>query len=142
MANSKKTIVLIEDDAEDIDFVTDALAKHNFNGDLITLRNGQAFLDKFNQQRMPDRSIIVLDLNMPLKDGFEVLQYVRSNPDFKDVPVVVLSSSTRKKDQEICLELGCNQFLQKPNSIEDYFLIAKNVIAVLNGLRGNRLTTA
>jgi len=61
--------------------------------------------------------VVLLDLNLPQVPGFEVLRWMRTNPDFAATPVVVFSSSTREDDQVKALELGANEFVGKPSSV-------------------------
>ncbi|WP_460967922.1 response regulator [Spirosoma migulaei] len=63
--------------------------------------------------------MIILDLNMPRLNGFETLRWLRSQPAYQTLPVVVLSTSSLPEDQEKALQLGANGFLTKPPSLGD-----------------------
>jgi CheY-like chemotaxis protein len=68
--------------------------------------------------KRPD--VIVLDLNMPLKDGFQTLYEIRNNPSLSVIPVIILTASSNKEDEMRCLELGCQSYFTKPDRIDDY----------------------
>ena len=68
----------------------------------------------------PLPGVVLLDLNLPLVSGFEVLEWMRNHPDFARTPVVVFSSSTREDDRVRARELGANEFVAKPSSGLDF----------------------
>jgi DNA-binding response OmpR family regulator len=72
---------------------------------------------KYGDRKLyPLPGVVLLDLNLPLVPGFEVLQWMRNHPDFARTPVVVFSSSTREDDRVRARELGANEFVAKPSS--------------------------
>ena len=88
------------------------------------LNNENAYADA-NVYKQP--SLILLDLNMPKKDGREIIQEMRSNSNFKAIPIVVLSTSNAPSDIKTCYELGANSFITKPSSFEGLLEIIKNL---------------
>ncbi len=114
-----KIILMAEDDADDRLLAQDALAECGVNGELRFVENGEELLDyllqrgKFDSQT-PRPGLILLDLNMPVKDGREVLQEIKSNAGLRRIPVVVLTTSRADTDIDRIYHLGANSFITKP----------------------------
>ena len=83
----------------------------------------QIFLDVF--QACP--SLLLLDLKLPRKSGLEVLSWMRSQPDLKRLPVVMLSSSNQPEEINSAYDLGANSYLVKPGSMDEFVQLAKAV---------------
>jgi CheY-like chemotaxis protein len=75
--------------------------------------------DKGKTLVSPKPDLILLDLNMPRKDGRETLKEIKSNPAFRYIPVVVFTTSTAEEDVEQCYEMGANSFISKAAMFED-----------------------
>ncbi len=114
-----KIILMAEDDVDDRLLAKDALAESGLDGELRFVDNGEELLDylhrrgKFEGQALPP-GLILLDLNMPVKDGREVLREIKSNPALRQIPVVVLTTSHADTDIELVYHLGANSFITKP----------------------------
>lgn len=114
-----KIILMAEDDVDDRLLAKDALAESGLDGELRFVDNGEELLDylhrrgKFDGQVVPP-GLILLDLNMPVKDGREVLREIKSNPALRQIPVVVLTTSHADTDIELIYHLGANSFITKP----------------------------
>lgn len=113
-------IYLVDDDIDDLEIIQDAFAQNEFPGPLITLPNGKALMDKLLEDPDARPDAILLDLRMPLKDGFEVLQEIKTHPLLRSIPVIVLTVSDNKDDELRCFQLGCNFYFTKPNSMQEY----------------------
>jgi CheY-like chemotaxis protein len=121
--NSKETtqkiILMAEDDVDDRLLARDALTESGSEGDLRFVDNGEELLDyllgrgKFNADALRPR-LILLDLNMPLKDGRQALREIKSNPLLRQIPVVVLTTSHADTDIDLVYHLGANSFITKP----------------------------
>jgi CheY-like chemotaxis protein len=114
-------IVMAEDDMDDRLLIKDALAESNWPADLRFVDNGEEMMDYLTHsgkyaesEAAPRPNLILLDLNMPRKDGREVLREMKSRPDLKRIPVVVLTTSKADTDIERMYELGANSFISKP----------------------------
>ena len=114
-------IIMAEDDADDRLLVKDALEECQWNADLRFVENGEELLDYLLRQgkyrraeESPRPRLILLDLNMPRKDGREVLRDIRAHADLRRIPVVVLTTSKADTDIERVYELGANSFISKP----------------------------
>jgi CheY-like chemotaxis protein len=119
----RRTILMAEDDEEDQLFVREALEASGYPFDLFCVKDGQALLEYLNMSGrnldipnpiapLPD--IILLDLNMPRKDGREVLSDLKNSPNFKSIPIVVLTTSSSEADILASYEIGANTYITKP----------------------------
>ncbi len=122
IAVAKPNIILMaEDDSDDRLLAQDALAESGLATDVHFVEDGVELMDylgrrnKFsNLANTPRPGLILLDLNMPRKDGREALQEIRANPELKKIPVVVFTTSTADSDIARVYELGANSFITKP----------------------------
>lgn len=120
----RQTILLVDDSENDILLTRMAFKRAGFNSALQEVRNGEqaiaylkgdgVYSDR-NQYPMP--SIMLMDLNMPMKNGFDVLGWVRERPAFKRLSIVILTASMRPEDVERAFSLGANSYLVKPSDI-------------------------
>lgn len=129
-------IYLVDDDVDDLELVQEALVRCGFHGQVSCAKNGEDFLSKLQRSHLPE--LIVLDLNMPLKDGFEVLTELKNSRNFSAIPVVILTASRNKQDEKRCADLGCNLFLTKPSTLEGYDAIATTALHLLGNSKGNK----
>ncbi len=119
-ADPTKRILLVEDNADDVELTLRALKKSNLLGDVVIARDGQQALDyllgtgESAGVANPAPHVILLDLNLPRVDGLEVLRRLRGDPRLHFVPVVVLTTSTEESDLRRSYELGANSYIHKP----------------------------
>ena len=112
-------VYLADDDEDDLELVQEALKMNSYKGPVTTSTDGIQLLEKLEGvQQKPD--VILLDLNMPLKNGYQTLSEIRANPRFRNIPVIIVTSSSKKEDEIRCFELGCDFFYTKPIALEDY----------------------
>jgi len=123
--NPTATILLVEDDPNDTFLMKRALKGAQIGNPLQVARDGQeAFdylsgVDKFGDRtQFPFPSLIFLDLKLPYKNGFELLQWIRNEPAREACLVVVLTSSSEERDIEKAYKLGARSFLVKPPTQE------------------------
>jgi len=116
--------ILVADD--DLDFrliIRLSLEASGYKGKLHIVDDGVELMDFLNRRgRFPNSEIpdlIILDLNMPQKSGREVLGEIKADPKLSSIPVVILSSSKSKKDQELSRDFNC-PFIRKPNSYSQW----------------------
>jgi CheY-like chemotaxis protein len=114
-------ILMAEDDSDDRLLAQDALMESGLPTDVHFVEDGVELMDyltrrnKFSQlANTPRPGLIILDLNMPKKDGREALREIRANPDLRKIPVVVFTTSTADTDIARVYELGANSFISKP----------------------------
>lgn len=114
-------VFLVDDDPDDLDIVQDALSANSYKGPVMSFNDGKMFVDQLNTlETPPGANVIILDLNMPLLDGFKTLKEIRNHPTYGSTPVIILTASSNRHDEIRCFELGCNYFLTKPSKMEDY----------------------
>jgi CheY-like chemotaxis protein len=114
-------ILMAEDDSDDRLLVKDAVAECQWQADLRFVENGEDMMDYLCRRgkyagasAAPRPGLILLDLNMPRKDGREVLREVKANAALRRIPVVVLTTSKADTDIASIYELGANSFISKP----------------------------
>jgi len=115
------TILYADDDAEDRMLVKDAWAENRLANELHFVEDGEELMDylrrRGNYTHLADRPLpgmILLDLNMPRKDGREALQEIKADPRLRSIPVVVLTTSKAEEDILRAYDLGVNSFILKP----------------------------
>jgi chemotaxis family two-component system response regulator Rcp1 len=125
-------ILLVEDNPHDVFFVQQALTRIAQPVTLSIMQDGEqalAFLfhqEPYTQVEQPD--IILLDINMPRKSGFDVLAALERDPHLKFIPVIVLTSSAEPTEINRCYELGANAYLNKPMNFEDLYTLLRATI--------------
>lgn len=125
-------ILLIEDNEGDIYITTEALEEQKTISKISVARNGQEGID-FLQQAMdkdynslPD--LILLDINLPLKNGYDVLTYVKDNPVTRTIPVIILTTSSSESDILQSYSQHANCFITKPDEVEDFYRFIEGVV--------------
>ena len=126
MPTPKKTyrILVVEDNPTDVSLIGKALTKHGVEHEMTVLTDGEKalrHLDQLDSAPIPD--LIVLDINMPKRDGLSVLVRYRMNVSFFQVPIVVLTSSDAPGDKQRAEIIGVSAFFQKPLLLEDYLAL-------------------
>ncbi|MEQ8975724.1 MAG: response regulator [Coleofasciculus sp. C1-SOL-03] len=124
-------ILLVEDDPGDIDLIEEALEDAKLQINLNSVRDGVEALaylrreGKYTQAISPD--LILLDLNLPRRDGREVLQDIKGDNYFKRIPVVVLTTSDAEDDILKSYNLGANCYVSKPLGMQDFIKIVESI---------------
>lgn len=116
-------ILIAEDDADDRFLLQSAFEENGYGDKLHFVENGLEvidYLDTLLQSKSEVRTprFILLDLNMPKKDGREVLKEIKQHPDFKHIPVIIFSTTNNELEMKKCYDLGANSYITKPNSFE------------------------
>jgi len=118
-----KVILLAEDDPDDIYLISEAIVECGLDTRLFVVENGEELLDycyQRNKYQDPELSprpdLILLDLNMPLKDGREALEEIKRDAKLRLIPIVVLTTSKSDEDLQSTYELGASGFITKPPS--------------------------
>jgi two-component system response regulator len=122
-----KIILLVEDNADDEALTLRALKKNNIRNRIVVARNGVEALDYlFGTGAYEGRDLTVmpqltlLDLNLPMVDGLEVLRRLRANASTRLLPVVILTSSNEEEDRISGYELGANSYVRKPVNFDSF----------------------
>lgn len=136
MASTKKpiTILIADDDEEDIMLSRDALKESRLANDLHIVKDGEELTDylyrngKYSDpSTSPRPGLILLDLNMPRKDGREALQEIKQDPDLRRIPIVVLTVSDADEDIYESYDLGVNSYIKKPVTFESLVNVMKAI---------------
>lgn len=110
-------ILLAEDSDDDSYFARRCFSTAGINVEIRRALNGIDVCKVLTEAGADLPAAIILDIKMPMMDGFETLRWIRENSAFKQIPVVILSSSDMIEDRRRARELGCTEYLVKPNSL-------------------------
>jgi CheY-like chemotaxis protein len=136
MNYSKKTITLLiaDDDFEDRMMLKEAFEESRLSNKMHFVEDGEELLDYLQRRGKfddlidhPRPGLILLDLNMPKKDGREALKEIKMNPDLKDIPIVILTTSKTEEDIIRSYNLGVNSFISKPVTFEGLVTITREL---------------
>jgi CheY-like chemotaxis protein len=121
-----RPILLVEDNPKDLELTLVALAKSNLANEVVTVRDGEEALDFLFRRghfaSRPDENpvVVLLDLKLPKVDGLQVLEQVKADPNLKNVPVVMLTSSREDQDLLRSYRLGVNAYVVKPVDFREF----------------------
>jgi CheY-like chemotaxis protein len=121
-----KIILLVEDDAKDVELILEALKENKLANQVSVVRDGVEALEylrcegKYTERKNKNPAVILLDIKMPRMDGFEVLKAIRSDDNLKLIPVVMLTSSREESDLIKSYELGINAYVVKPVDFKEF----------------------
>jgi CheY-like chemotaxis protein len=124
-------ILLVDDNPADVDLSREALLGNLHRIQVESVGDGEAALSFLNRTGVhtgkfrPD--LVILDLNLPKKDGRAVLAEVKVDADLRTIPVVVFSTSRSMKDIERSYELGANCYVSKPGNLKDYLAAVQSI---------------
>ncbi len=124
--DDEPVILMADDDEDDCLLAKDAFEESRISGVFCSVENGIELLDylsrsgKQGKASGPLPTLILLDLNMPRKDGRQALMEIKSVPGFQNIPIVVLTTSRQEKDVAFCREMGAKEFITKPVSFSEW----------------------
>jgi len=128
------TILMADDDQDDCLLVKEALKESRLHNELYFVEDGEELMNylhhrgKYELERpSPRPGLILLDLNMPRKDGREALREIRADPDLRAIPIVVLTTSKEDEDILRSYDLGANSFVSKPVTFEGLVEVMKSL---------------
>ena len=128
MSDRTLNILLVEDDEVDVMNVRRAFERNNVSNPLYVAGNGIEALEMLRNGTVPsERRLILLDLNMPRKDGREALREIKNSPEFRRTPVVVFTTSKADTDIGQIYDIGANSFISKPVSFESLVEVMKTL---------------
>ena len=128
--------MLVEDNPADVTLLTEALASNEVETPLFIAHDGDEgiqFIDAIDESRIPCPELILLDLNLPRRSGFEVLERVRASRKCSRKPVVVFSSSDAEEDQAQARRLGASFYIRKPSTLKELISIGGELKKILAG---------
>lgn len=132
-------VLVIEDNPADVALVRESLDEHKLRCELTVISDGEKALSYFEQmdaRKTGCPSLVLLDLNLPKRNGLEVLTRLRASGYCPNTPVVVLSSSDAFEDKSAAFRLGARLYIRKPTSLEDFLQIGgllKDILAERHG---------
>ncbi|MDO8965606.1 MAG: response regulator [Algoriphagus sp.] len=124
-------ILLVEDNEGDILLTTEALEECKVGNELKVLRNGNDALNflvtcsQTNKNELPD--LILLDINLPKKNGHEVLQSAKNHPDLKHIPIIILTTSSSELDILKAYQEHCNCYIIKPLEVSEFLNVTSKI---------------
>jgi CheY-like chemotaxis protein len=128
------TILMADDDGDDCLLAQEALEEARLSNTLRFVGNGEELLDYLCQRgeyarpsAAPQPGLILLDLNMPRKDGREALREIKADPELRNIPVVILTTSKAEEDILRSYDLGANSFIVKPVTFETLVEVMKTL---------------
>ncbi|MEB3281454.1 MAG: response regulator [Lyngbya sp.] len=126
-----KIIFLVEDNRGDIRLIQEALKRSTVAHEVVTVRNGMDAMSYLHREGeysdAPRPDLILLDLNLPRKDGREVLAEIKADPNLKRIPVVVLTTSKNDDDISQSYNLHVNCYITKSRNLSQLFEIVKGI---------------
>jgi CheY-like chemotaxis protein len=122
-------ILLVEDNPMDIDLTRRAFAKRRLANPLEVDRDGEEALARMARWEAgePPPLVILLDLKLPKVDGLEVLRRIKTHPQFRSIPVVVLTTSAEEHDVRAAYQLGANSYIVKPVDFDKFLEVARQI---------------
>ncbi len=127
-------ILLVEDNPDDIELTMRALKKGKIGNNIYVARDGEEALDFLlhrggysDKKKFPIPGLILLDLNLPKRNGIEILQKIKAEPILKRVPVIMLTTSKRDEDIMQSYDLGVNSYIMKPVEFDKFIQTIKNI---------------
>ena len=114
---AKQSVLIVDDDADDREIIRDAFMANYEEPEYVFIENGEKlidYLDRHQDDALP--SLILLDLNMPGKDGREALKEIKANRKLHHIPIVVFTTSSSIRDRQTVYDLGANCFITKPDT--------------------------
>lgn len=128
-----KMILLVDDDPRDVELALTSLEENNLSNEVAVARDGAEALDYlYRRGQFADRSagnpvVIFLDLKMPKVDGHEVLKQIKTDPDLKTIPVVIITSSREEKDLIQSYDQHANAYVVKPVAFDSFVEVVKQL---------------
>jgi CheY-like chemotaxis protein len=127
-------ILMADDDDDDYLLTQKALKQSKLLNTLVRVKDGEELLDYLNRRgdftdtaACPRPGVILLDLNMPRKDGREALKEIKSDPELREIPVVVFTTSKAEEDIYKSYQLGVNSFITKPVTFEGLIKVVQTL---------------
>jgi CheY-like chemotaxis protein len=132
-------ILLVEDDPGHARLIEKNLLRTGISNEIVFIDNGQSVIDyleaNYCEPSMKDSLLILLDLNLPLLSGFEVLQRIKADERTKKIPVIILTTTDIPQEISRCYDLGCNMFITKPVQYDEFCVVVRNLGLLLSILK-------
>jgi|TARA_B100002003_G_C14081763_1_gene520394 two-component system response regulator len=123
----ERKIILIEDDPDHADLITEALGEEDLEKCIILVRDGMEAIDYFQEfgvtrdEQIENKvKLVILDLHLPKVDGMDVLKFLKKNPKYSKIPVIILSTSSNQETINEAYKYGANGYFVKSASYEEF----------------------
>jgi CheY-like chemotaxis protein len=129
------SVIITDDDLDDQEFLMTAIKQLDPNATIRTANDGLQLLDmllkrnEFQHTDQPLPDLIILDLNMPIIDGYDVLKQIKANDELKHIPIFILTTSTTEYDCTKSIAYGAKAFYSKPMVSSDLLTIVKTILS-------------
>jgi CheY-like chemotaxis protein len=129
MNSPNPPILVVEDNPIDLDLTQRAFAKHKLTNPIQVARDGEEALDFIPRWEAgePLPAVILLDLKLPKINGLDVLRRIKEHPEFKVIPVIILTTSAEDSDIQEAYRLGTNSYIIKPVDFEKFVDVAEQI---------------
>jgi CheY-like chemotaxis protein len=132
--NENQTILLVDDSENDLLLMRLAFEKAEFSGVLQEVHNGEEAIGYLkgdgpfgDRAKFPLPAVVLMDLNMPRKNGFDVLTWVRAQAGLRRISIIIMSASMRPEDVERSFDLGANSFVVKPSTLDELIAMIRSL---------------
>jgi len=129
-------VIMVEDDPGHARLIEKNLRRAGIVNEIVAITNGQAIFDYLDQlyadQKEAEQLLILLDLNLPVLDGYQVLARLKADERTKNIPVIVLTTTDVPHEVRKCYELGCNLFISKPIQYDQFCDTIRNLSLLLS----------
>jgi len=124
----KHSVFIVDDDADDRESIRDAFLENKHDQDYVFMKNGDQLIEHlYNAPRKPEPVVILLDLNMPGRNGKDVLKEIKEHDTLRSIPVIILTTSASERDRKLSYELGANCFVTKPDSYRELMDVTDSI---------------
>lgn len=126
-------VLLVEDDPRDVELTLEALMENSLANEVVVARDGEEALDyiyarrAFAHRTPGDPVVVLLDLTMPKVGGVEVARQIKTDPQKRTIPIVVLTSSSESRDLQDCYDIGVNAYVVKPVQFAEFIDAVRRV---------------
>lgn len=119
---------LVDDDLDDVELIQDAVQTLGLSIIIHHCKDGDCFFEDMTTNSLPH--VIILDVNLPKENGFDILSKINNQPQFKNIPVIMISNTTGNLAERESRNMGAVYFLVKPNRFEDYFPLVEKIYSL------------
>jgi CheY-like chemotaxis protein len=127
----KNTVLMADDDADDCFLAKEAFLESGAKAIFFCVEDGEVLIDYLSKHSHPEikglPKLILLDLNMPRKDGRLALREIKAEPTLRDIPIVIFTTSEEEKDIVFAMKTGADLFITKPTNYDDWVEIMKSL---------------
>ena len=131
LTDNRKTVLMADDDPEDCILATEAFAESGIKAEFICVENGIELMAHLYERSCQEQKclpgLILLDLNMPRKDGREALVEIKAEPALRRLPIVILTTSKEQRDIEFAMKAGAESFITKPDTFDEWVKMMKSL---------------